>query len=212
MAEQTPTPPQDEPHGVQPPRWARRVVLALVLVALGYLAYLVAAEFFPRWWAEQIGGLVGGTTATGVLWGLFIGTVFTAIPVLVLPLALRGGWPARITVVALAVVLAAPNWLTLSVGVGGNASARDGRALLAQEGPGFLTGSWIGALVGLVLGIALICWRIAAARRRARYRHLQEDLAARAEVERLRGEESGRGDAGPQRDVSPDESESPPER
>ncbi|RLV55010.1 hypothetical protein D9V41_13000 [Aeromicrobium phragmitis] len=196
----------DDAYGVQPSPWVRRVVLLLVLVALGYLAYLIAAEFFPRWWAEQIAGLVGGSTATGVLWGLFLGAVFTAVPLLVLPLVLRPRWPVRIAVVVAAVVLAAPNWLTLSVAVGGNDSARDGRALLAQDGPGFLTGSWIGALIGVVLSVALISWRVGAKRRRARMRHLQEDLASREEVDRLRRSEPERGVAKTHRDTPPDDS------
>lgn len=212
MAEETPTPRDRESHGVEPPPWARRVVLVLVLVALAYLAYLIAAEFFPRWWAQQIAELVGGSTATGVMWGVVVGAIFTALPVLVLPFVMRPRWAVRLGVVAGAVVLAAPNWLTLSVGVGGNESARDGRALLAREGPGFLTGSWIGVLAGLVLGIALITWRIRARRRRARMRHLQSDLAAREETDRLRRREVERGLAQAPDDLSADDSEGPPPR
>ncbi|MFD1859253.1 hypothetical protein EHW97_02355 [Aeromicrobium camelliae] len=205
MADQTPDARDRASHGVQPPVWARRIVLLLVLVALGYLAYLIAAEFFPRWWAEQIAGLVGGSTATGVLWGLFLGAAFTVVPLLVLPFVVRARWAVRLAVLAAAVLLATPNWLTLSVGVGGNESARDGRALLAQEGPGFLTGSWIGVLVGLVLAVAVISWRVRSRRRRARMRHLQDDLAAREEADELRRRDMDRGLAEAPGDASSDD-------
>ena len=181
-----------EPRGVEPPRWARRAVVVVVAVLLILAAYALAAAFFPRWWGERIGALVGASTPTGVLWGLLIGAVFTALPVFVLAFVLRPRWKVRAALVLAAVLLAVPNLLTLSVVLGGNDAARDGRDIWSREAPGFVTGTWIGAAVGALAAVLLLLARWSAVRRRRQLGVLRRDLDVSSESDRLHREEADR--------------------
>ncbi|TSD57664.1 hypothetical protein [Aeromicrobium piscarium] len=181
-----------EPRGVEPPRWARRAVVIVVAVLLVLAAYALAAAFFPRWWGERIGALVGGSTPTGVLWGLLIGAVFAALPVFVLAFVLRPRWKVRAALVLLAVLLAVPNLLTLSVVLGGNDAASDGRDIWSREAPGFVTGTWIGAAAGALAAVLLILARWSAVRRRRQLGVLRRDLEVSSESDRLHREEADR--------------------
>lgn len=160
-----------------PSRLVKRIVLAIVILGVAYIAYLVSAAFFPRWWAQRVADQVNGSMSRGVTWGLFYGFVFTAIPLLVLAQVRRRflSWTWRGIVALLAVVLAAPNWLTLSVVAGNSGAAHAGERILDVDGPGFRAGTLIGVIVGAVVAIGLTA---ASLRLKAR----------RHEVKRLRGE------------------------
>lgn len=162
---------------VSPPRWVRRVVLAIVIVGAAYIAYLMSAAFFPRWWAQQIGDQVNGKATSGTLWGLFYGSVFTAIPLLVL-FQIRYkffSWAWRGIVAVIAIVLAAPNWLTLSVVAGNSNAAHAGERIFDVEAPGFRAATLIGVVAGAAVAVSLTALSIRLKRRKA-------------EVKRLRGE------------------------
>lgn len=181
-----------EPRGVGAPRWARRAALVVIAVLLVLIAYALAAAFLPRWWGERIGALVGGSTPTGVIWGLAIGAVFAALPTVTLAFVLRPRWKMRALLVLAAVVLAVPNLLTLSVVLGGNDAASEGRDIWSREAPGFVTGSWIGVVLGVLGVVALIAARWSAGRRRRQLGTLRHDLEASAESDRLHREEAER--------------------
>ncbi|OUZ07773.1 hypothetical protein BHE97_15410 [Aeromicrobium sp. PE09-221] len=181
-----------EPRGVEPPRWARRAVVIMVALLLALGAYALAAAFLPRWWGERIGALIGGSTPTGVLWGMLFGAVFTALPVFLLAFVLRPRWKVRVALVLLAVVVAVPNLLTLSVVLGGNDAARDGRDVWSREAPGFVTGTWVGAAVGALVSVLLILARWSAVRRRRQLGALRHDLEVSSESDRLHREEADR--------------------
>jgi hypothetical protein len=162
---------------VGPQRWVKRLVLAIVLVGVAYLAYLMAAAFFPRWWAQRIADQVDGSVGRGTMWGLFYGFVFAAVPLLLLA-QLRHrffSWLWRGIIAVIAIALAAPNWLTLSVVAGNSGAAHAGERIMDVDGPGFRAGTLIGVIVAAVLVAGLTAASI-----RLRQR--------RNEVKRLRGE------------------------
>ncbi len=160
-----------------PNRWVKRIVLVIVIVGVAYLAYLMAAAFFPRWWAQRVAEQVNGSVSRGTMWGLFYGFVFTAVPLLLLVQVRRPffSWMWRGIVAVIAIVLAAPNWLTLSVVAGNSNAAHAGERIFDVDAPGFRAATLIGVLVGAVLALG-----ITAAGMRLKGR--------KNEVKRLRGE------------------------
>ncbi|MCD9199758.1 hypothetical protein [Aeromicrobium wangtongii] len=141
-----------------PQRWVRRVVLVLVLIGVAYLVYLMSAAFFPRWWAQRVADQVGGSMSRGITWGLFYGFVFTVLPLLLLMQVRRQffNWTWRGIVALIAIVLAAPNWLTLSVVAGNSKAAHAGERIMDVDGPGFRAGTLIGVIVGAVLALGIM--------------------------------------------------------
>jgi uncharacterized membrane protein (DUF485 family) len=164
--------PETKPHS-----WVNRIVLAIVILGLAYIAYLLAAAFFPRWWAQRIADQVDGSVSRGTMWGLFYGFVFSVFPLLLLAQVRRPffSWTWRGIVTVVAIALAGPNWLTLSVVAGNSNAAHAGERILDVDGPGFRAATLIGVIVGALLAVA-----ITAAGMRLRKRRL--------EVKRLRGE------------------------
>ena len=146
----------DQPT-VAPGKWVKRAVVLLVAVALGYVAYRMSAAFFPRWWAQRVADQVQGRMTAGVLWGLFYGFVFSFIPLLLLFQIRRRffNWAWRIVTAIVALALAAPNWLTLSVVVLNSKAAHAGERILDVDGPGFRWASLAGVIVGSLLALAL---------------------------------------------------------
>jgi hypothetical protein len=157
------TPPHD-------PNWSRRaIVVASILVAVALL-WLAGAAFLPRWWAHRIGDQVDGSIATGTLLGLFYGFVFTLVPLVLLWLAFRifESWRMRAAAVVLAVLLAAPNLLTLGIVLGTGSGAHAGDRTLDVEAPAFRGAALVGGLVAAACVAA--AWYLLASRRRAERR------------------------------------------
>lgn len=158
--------------------WVKRLLVAAALIVAVWLLYQFLAAFLPRWWAQTIGNAVDGSFAAGSWWGFLIGSVFTAVPVVLLALAAWPGRrpaPARVSLLVLAVVCAAPNLLTLSVALGSSNAAHAGQRIMDVDAPAFRGGSLAGALVGGVLALALtglVLWF------RLRGRRLREMRAA----------------------------------
>jgi hypothetical protein len=175
-------------QGVKAGTWVNRAVLALVLVALAYIAYALSAAFFPRWWAQRVGDQVGGQLSAGTLWGLFYGFVFTFIPLLVLAQMRRRffNWTWRFIVLAVAVVLATPNWLTLAVVLGNSNAAHAGERIFDVEAPGFRNATAIGAAAAFVVTLVLVGASMRLARRRREVKELKGRLSERDQEERDR--------------------------
>ena len=53
------------------------------------VAYLIGAAVIPRWWAQRIGNVVDGRISVGTTAGVFIGGLFTILPLLMLWMAWR---------------------------------------------------------------------------------------------------------------------------
>ncbi|MGH3475119.1 MAG: hypothetical protein ACRDOT_09435 [Aeromicrobium sp.] len=175
-------------QGVKAGTWVNRAVLALVLIALAYIAYALSAAFFPRWWAQRVGDQVGGQLSAGTLWGLFYGFTFTLVPLLLLAQMRRRffSWTWRFIILAVAVVLAIPNWLTLAVVLGTSNAAHAGERIFDVEAPGFRAATAIGAAAGAVVALALVGAGMRLARRRREVRDLKGQLSEREQAERDR--------------------------
>jgi gas vesicle protein len=172
------------------------LVLVLVLVAVGYLAYGAAQDFFPRWWAEQVGMEVVADSTRGMIFGLGIGAVFTFVPLLLFAQARRRvfSWAWRFIIALLAVALALPNWLTVAVAIGTSRAAQDGRIIMTAEAPGFRNGSAIGAIVGGVLGLIVVGTSMRLSQQRKRVRELKykvSDLERRTFTDASDSDEPG---------------------
>ena len=189
--------PERRNNGVSAGSIVNWLVLALVLAAVGYLAYGAAQDFFPRWWAEQVGMEVAADSTRGMILGLGIGAVFTFVPLLLLAQARRRffSWAWRIIVALLAIALALPNWLTVAVAIGTSRAAQDGRIIMTAEAPDFRNGSAIGALVGAVLGLIVVGTSMRLSQQRRRVRELRSKVS---ELEtRTSDDASDRDESGP---------------
>lgn len=136
----------------------RRVItIVLVLVAL-VLIWLAGAAYIPRWWAHRMGDAINGSLATGALLGICFGLVFTILPLGLLWFTMRRPmrWKTRLLWLALAVVLAAPNLMTLGVAIGTGSGAHAGQRTMDVEAPMFRGATLIGTLIGAALFVVLI--------------------------------------------------------
>lgn len=164
-----------------PSRWRRNLVLLVGVLVAAILAYFIGGAVLPRWWSHRIGDQVDGSQIAGTGVGLFYGFVFTLAPLLVLWLAVRRkrSWRFRGWVAAVALLLAAPNLLTLGIVVGDGNAAHAGERTLDVEAPNFRAATLAGAIVALLAFVALR-WLLTSRRRtRARERGLRDELRAR---------------------------------
>ena len=60
----------------------RRIVIGAGIAAAVVVLYLIGAAVIPRWWAQRVADVVDGRLTVGALFGLFIGIVFTVVPLL----------------------------------------------------------------------------------------------------------------------------------
>lgn len=176
----------DQPS-VSPGKWVKRIVGLIVLVALGYVAYKIAAAYFPRWWAQQIGDLVQGRVSYGTMWGLFFGFTFTFIPLLLLFQIRRRflNWLWRGIIAVIAIALALPNWLTLAVVAGNSNAAHAGERIFDVEGVGFRNASLVGVIAGAVVAFIILFISLRLSGRKKKVKKLE---AERDELRRERDE------------------------
>ena len=133
---------------------AHRIVIALVVAVLGYF---IAAAFIPRWWAQRVAHQVDSRFTLGVTWGLFYGGVFTFAAVLVALQARRQlfGWPVKIGLIVLALLLEIPNFMTLGIVLGTSRAAHAGERILDVEAPAFRSASLAGVIIGALLALGV---------------------------------------------------------
>jgi hypothetical protein len=175
--------------------WGARLILgfaALVVLATGTA---ITAAWLPRWWAEQVAGVVAGNTVTGVLAGLVCGLVGTAVPLLLLWVALRRRRTgARVAALVCALLVAVPDLTTLGIQVGGGRAASDGARILDLAAPAFRGATLAGAVLGVLVVVGLIWSRV------TRRRHRRQIQQLRAQVRR-----QGDGGSGAPGDADPDD-------
>jgi hypothetical protein len=184
---------RDQPD-IDPGAWVKRIVLAIVLLAVAYIGFRISAAFFPRWWAHRVGDQVNDSLTKGTLWGLFYGFVFTFVPVLLLFQIRKRffNWTWRIVVAVIALLLAAPNWLTLSVVAGNSKAAHAGERIFDVEAPGFRAGTLGGVIGGAVLAIVITAAGMEMKRRKNQVKRLrgERDELKRAQRASENGDES----------------------
>jgi hypothetical protein len=165
----------------------RKVLIVVVVAGLLVAAYVFAVSVLPRWWSHQVGDQVDGDLTTGGLLGFMYGFLATFLPLLVVGLVWRfrrhSVW-AWIVGVALALVLAAPNLITLGISIGNGNAAHAADRTLDVEAPWFRGG----IAVGVAVGALLACYVGYAIASRSRARRRAEEAQARMEAERRQSE------------------------
>ncbi|MCB0881393.1 MAG: hypothetical protein KDC33_04135 [Thermoleophilia bacterium] len=161
--------------------WPRRLALLGIAVVVALVVALILSAVVPREWAQTVGGQADGGLLSGSGLGLFYGFVFTLLPLLVLWLVVRlrpsVGWWVGGLVVALA--LAAPNLMTLSIVMGTGNAAHAGERILDVEAPGFRGGTLVGVLVAVAVTafvVYTVQMRRRAGRRADRLEHEVRDM------------------------------------
>ena len=171
---------KESPHKSN--HWGSRALWGAIIAALLALLFFIGAAFLPRWWSHRIGDQVGGSQTSGVLIGLFYGFAFTAVALLVLWMAVRRKhrpWKLRVTLVVIAVLLSAPNLLTLGIVVGNGSAAHAGQRTLDVDAPNFRASTLIGVGAAVLLFL-LFQWVLFSRRRnKDRISDLRGELKAR---------------------------------
>ena len=151
--------------------WRTRVIIGLIAVIAIVILALIGSAVIPRWWAHRIGDQVSGSLFSGIGLGLFYGFTFTLIPLLVLWFVLsrsrRWQWRGTIIGIVVALFLALPNLMTLSIVIGSGAAAHAGERTLDVEAPNFRASTLIGVLMAAV-AVAAVIWLFASRRRAKR--------------------------------------------
>ena len=137
--------------------WLRRLISIVIVVVVAVLGYFIAAAFIPRWWAQRVAHQVDSRFTLGVTWGLLYGGIFTFAAVLVALQARRQlfGWPVKIGLIVLALLLETPNLMTLGIVLGTSRAAHAGERILDVEAPAFRSASLAGVIIGALLALGV---------------------------------------------------------
>ena len=149
-----------------------KLIAGAVLLVLVVIAYFIVSRFAPQWWGTTIGNRVDGSFSTGVGYGLLLGVVGSALPIILAYFAILSfgrlknafTWICGIA----AVLLTVPNLLTLSVVNNDTGPARAGRAMLDIHAMGFRGASLVGVIAGVLIGIAVIFYLLGRRRTKAK--------------------------------------------
>ncbi|GAB3134072.1 hypothetical protein GCM10027289_25150 [Tsukamurella serpentis] len=201
-----PVPPDHS--GSEPPRpgmaeragdaaklWLRRIIGAVVVLALLVGVYFILAAIIPRWWAERLGRIIDGSMLTGTGLGLAIGFVCTAVPLLLLVFAgrrVRSRPILAVLAAVLAVIAAVPNLLTLTIVLGTGNASHAGQRILDVAGPMFRGASGVGAVIGLLIAVVLPILAAVLRRRRAARKLQKANEKAAAKQAKLEAKEAAR--------------------
>lgn len=166
--------------------WGRRIVIWGIGLLAAVVLFFVGAAYLPRWWAHRIGDQVDESTAQGVGVGLFYGIVFTFLPLLVLWLTFRRRRPWKVWAAGFvgAVILAAPNLLTLGIVIGTGSAAHAGERTLDVKAPYFRGSTLIGAILAAAAFLALQYILVSRRRGKRTEARLRDELKARDAAEK----------------------------
>jgi hypothetical protein len=150
--------------------WRHHAAAATILAAASMAAYLLGAAFAARWWSRLAAHAVDGEPPTGAVLGFCCGTVFALVPATLAWVVTRAliPWTTRTLWLVIAVLLSAPNLLTLSTTTGTTTGFIDSTAVAQRTmdtgAPMFrgatLTGAACALLILLTLTIAFRYRRI----------------------------------------------------
>ena len=167
-----PQPVVAAPAGERPlgSRLARAAKLALGGVVTLVLAYLAVRYLLSEWWVTWVSDRVHNGHGRGLRWGFVLGFVPALLVLGFLRLALVRAMPAsgRIAFVLLAAASALPLLLTLAVRAGRHGSGVPSRQirLLEDHAPWFASSQLVGAICGVLVGLAIIALRVRRHRRK----------------------------------------------
>ncbi|TQM26101.1 permease [Nocardia bhagyanarayanae] len=154
--------------------WRNRIIGGVALFVALVVTYLILAAFIPRWWAQRLAEMVNGSFAKGIGWGLLLGGLCTLIPLLLLLFAVlmwrkRAGKFLAGAAAVLAVLVAIPNLMTLTIVLGGNNAAHAGERILDVDAPAFRGACLVGAVLAVLffLGAVYLATRRGMRRRKA---------------------------------------------
>ena len=152
----------------EPEERGTRPVTVLVALGVALVALLAASAFLPRWWSHRIGNQADGSFTNGIGLGLFYGFSFTLLALVLLVIGLRRirGWKGRLVLLGVALLIASPNLITLGIVLGPGGAAHAGERTLDVDAPGFRSSSLIGAIVAVLLVLAI--WFLLRSRRHAK--------------------------------------------
>ena len=183
----------DDPAGAEPTndrldRFKRRAVMGVVGLVVAAGSWLIGAAVLPRWWAQRLGDVVDGRLTVGSFLGVAFGVVFTVLPLVAIwsGWRFRKSWRRAAGTLALAVVLAAPNLLTLGIVIGDGNAAHAGERILDVDGPGLRGGT----LVGVFLGVITTLFVAFLAKSRARNKRKLRELRTERKEERKESRET----------------------
>src|SRR3954452_17878965 len=108
------------PPSHEPEERGHNPVTVLVALGIALVVLLAASAFLPRWWSHRIGNQADGSFTNGIGLGLFYGFTFTLVALVVLFLGLRRihSWKGRMILLAVAILIASPNLITLGIVLG----------------------------------------------------------------------------------------------
>lgn len=168
MSELPDLPPEsaDDPTATKTSRWSlpglstkNKVILGVGTLIIIVIGYFILQRLLPDWWGTTMGNRINRSVTSGTFWGLFLGIIGSAIPLLLALLAILSihKGPKKIASIVMglvALVLLIPNLLTLSIVVGSGQGATAGRMQLDLFGPGFRGATLVGVIIGIVIGVA----------------------------------------------------------
>jgi ABC-type Fe3+ transport system permease subunit len=134
-----------------------RLLTVLVLIVLAAIALFAASAFLPRWWSHRIADQANGSFTSGIGLGLFYGFTFTLLALAILWFGLRRltSWKGRLILLALALLVASPNLLTLGIVLGRGDAAHAGERTLDVDAPGFRSSSLVGTVIAVLVAVAV---------------------------------------------------------
>lgn len=140
-------------------------VIGFTVLGFAVMA-LISVTLVPTWWSNFVAGIVNESLVAGIFGGLAVGFIFTALPIFIIAMGLKGhpSWSRGIIVAILAGVAAFPNIATLAVMYAGTESSQAGKLKLTQEAPGFQGWSLAGMAIGVV--VSGVVWYTSWSRRR----------------------------------------------
>jgi len=160
------------------PDWGRRVMWTGGLLAVFVVVVLAASATVPRWWAHRVGDQVDGSITQGTTLGLVYGFVFTFLPIIAIVLILRWRrtWKTIAAALAIGILIALPNLMTLSIVVGSGNAAHAGDRVLDVEAPAFRGGSLVGAVVAVLVAALIVYLVVSRSRAHRNTNRARSDL------------------------------------
>lgn len=164
--------------------WKRRMIWGAFGGAFLVIAILVGMAWIPRWWSQRIGDQVDGSLPSGIGIGLFYGVTFTLLPLLALRLMFwrHKPWKYRLSMLALAAVLALPNLFTLGIVLGNGNGAHAAERTLDSKAPNFRASTLAGAIIAAVVFAGIMYLLMSRRRAKAREAELRGELKAREQA------------------------------